>query len=843
MPRIEHEASKAQGTMAEFEFDLRDIFRVLKRRKWVLIPVPIFVATLTYWLSVTPPAVYEAESVVKISRVAASMQGLLLEALSWYEGDNIATQSEIITSQKIKVRVALRLAEEYPEFHEVRSLLADEEETDYDALERRIGDNPELAGLIAGISIEAERKGTSDIVGIRTTGSSAQLAVDTANYTAEEFVNYNTSERNKEIRQAVRFIEARIVETEQDLRKAEGELEEFKREHTETLSLQMEEVGALREQIERLGRNIAHLEEAVGQLETMTHVDQYFAFSPAFTEVEDPQISPLEQQVLQLIVQINQSKRERSELLSYLTEESREVRLNALQTEELEKSTQEIIGSLLRRYAALGDELVQQRRALVERQNQLQAVPEVVRQLESLQGQVALKREAIILLQRRLQDAEIQKAGEIQEISIVERAVSAAMGPRPSRSFKALIGLVIGTILGGVFAMILESLDTSIGTIEDVERYVKLPVLGVIPHLDTATVSEKMLRDDMGSDVTSGDIENISTLCTHFDLTAPVSEAFRTMRAQLEVLLKRNSWKTLMVTSSVLREGKTNTACNLAIVFAQAGQRTLLIDADVRRPRVHKVFGLSNTPGLTEVLLGVTDWESATRSLDDLILGKMGLNNSQINPGLEYLLLLTSGRKVDRPAELLNLEKVGKILSEMREHYDIIILDVAPALPVAEASQLSPGIDATILAYQIGRVGREVLNRCKSRLESMGGNVVGLVMNDIEAAIYETRDSGYYGGYKYRYGDPPPASGFLARLKEGLDSVSRRRRHRTPVAAQPVEASIVKPTPSPPDIWSQNMASCVECGKNFDSARSDARFCSSACRQKAYRARKTRQTA
>ena len=219
--------------------------------------------------------------------------------------------------------------------------------------------------------------------------------MDTANYTAEEFVNYNAEERNKEIRQAVRFIEGRIIETEQELREAEGELEEFKREHTETLSLQMEEVGSLREQIENLGRKIASLEEAVEQLETMTGVDQYFAFSPAFTEVGDPQISPLEQQVLQLIVQINQSRRERSELLSYLTEESREVRLNALQTVALEKSAQEIIGSWLRRYAALGDELVQQRRALVDRQILLQAVPEVIRQLESLQGQVALRREAI----------------------------------------------------------------------------------------------------------------------------------------------------------------------------------------------------------------------------------------------------------------------------------------------------------------------------------------------------------------------------------------------------------------------------------------------------------------
>jgi len=449
--------------MGEADLPQRNIFRPLWRRKWVIIGVPLLVGSLTYRFTATSLPVYEAESAVQISRAAATVQALLLEVLSWQEGDNIATQSEIITSQKIKARVALRLARKYPEFQEVTSLLGDAGEMDYDALQRRVGENKQLAGLVAAIAVETYRKGNSDIVAIQATASSEALAMDTANYVAEEFVTYNIAERNREIRKAVQFIRDGIQETELELREAERNLEDFERTHAETLNLEVGEVGGVQEKIDSLGRNVAHLEEAIEQLEGMNRVDQYFTFSPALTETEDPQISPLEQQVLRLILQINESKRERSELLSYLTEQSRQIRLNTLRTEELEKSAEELIGSLLRRYRALRQELVEQRDTWVERHDQLVVVPGLNRQLESLQNQVVLKRDALNLYQRRLQDAEIQEAGEIQEVSLVERATTAALWPSSSRLFKTLIGLLLGTLLGGVFAMILNSRDTSMG--------------------------------------------------------------------------------------------------------------------------------------------------------------------------------------------------------------------------------------------------------------------------------------------------------------------------------------------------------------------------------------------
>jgi len=652
----------------------------------------------------------------------------------------------------------------------MRSLQWDEEEGDYDALEEKVRNNTKLRMLVDGLTVETEKKGVSDIVGILATALSQELAIDTANYVAEEYVNYNIAEKNSQIRQAVQFIQVTLGETKRELSEAGKKLEEFKRGHITILSLNVGDQGNIQEQIEGLGRQIGNFQEAIEQLEAITNIEEYLTFSPPLGDIQDSLIARLEQQLWRLTDQINELKTKRRVLLSFRTEQFREVRQNVLQTEELENRAKETIGTLLRRYRAIHDELFERRRSLVQRQNQFEAVPEVIRQLESLQGDVALKTDAINLFQRRLQDAKIQRTSEIKEVSVVERATTAAALFGPSRLSKVLIALMIGVMLGGVFAMVLESLDTSIGTIEDVERYLQLPVLGVVPHLDEKMVKEKIPVDVLGSDDSSGDISSVATLFTHFVPQEPISEAFSTIRAHLEILFKKHSWKTLMVTSSVLREGKTSTACNLAIVFAQSGQRTLLIDADLRRPHVHRVFGLSKTPGLAELLFGVSDWEGTTQSVDDIILGKWGSKNSQITPGLEYLFLLTSGRSVDNPAELLHFEKFNKVLSEIRDHYDVIIVDNAPVLPVAEALQLASGIDAILLAYQIGRVGREVTKRTKDRLEAVGGNIIGLVMNDIQAEMHYTHDHDYeyYAGYKTETIPSGPAWRSLSRLKKRL---------------------------------------------------------------------------
>ena len=303
-------------------------------------------AALSYLLATQPAPEYQAEALLKISRVATSMNALLIEALTWYQGDNIATQSEIITSQKIRIRTAVCLAENHPEFRRVRS--PDEEQVNYAELEERVRSDPELLALIdETISVETEKKGDSDVVGIQASADSGLMAVDIVNCTAEEFVKYNIAEKNSQIREAVRFIRARIQEIEGELVVAEQRLREFKIANVGVLGLNMEDTASVQDRINRLVREIATLEKGIEQLQKIKSVDQYFAFSPALTEIQDPLIGQLEVQLLQQVNQVNDLKSTRHQLLRYRTEQASDVLQNIVRTEELERRVGETISSLI----------------------------------------------------------------------------------------------------------------------------------------------------------------------------------------------------------------------------------------------------------------------------------------------------------------------------------------------------------------------------------------------------------------------------------------------------------------------------------------------------------------
>jgi capsular exopolysaccharide synthesis family protein len=185
--------------------------------------------------------------------------------------------------------------------------------------------------------------------------------------------------------------------------------------------------------------------------------------------------------------------------------------------------------------------------------------------------------------------------------------------------------------------------------------------------------------------------------------------------------------------------------------MAQAGNKVLLIDADLRKPLVHKVFGLPEGPGLTDYVLGNYDWKEIGNTISDVMLGDFGIDNILKTPGMDNLHVITAGTRPPNPSEILSSTRFRKFLKEVEQDYNFIFVDSPPILPVADASEIATLVDGVFLVYKVGKIGRGVLRRAKSNLENVDAKLVGVILNSVkseEGPEYYRYHSHYYYGDK-----------------------------------------------------------------------------------------------
>ena len=331
------------------------------------------------------------------------------------------------------------------------------------------------------------------------------------------------------------------------------------------------------------------------------------------------------------------------------------------------------------------------------------------------------------LLQAKITETEVDlNTPKTQMVTIVDQAQPGKSPAKPNKTLYISIGVIVGLLVGIGLAFFIEYLDTSVKTIDDVERALQAPVLGVIP-------------------------QNVGILAEE-SAESQHAEAYRVLRTNLLFSRKDDKLNTIVVVSAGAGEGKSTTTLNLATVFAQAGQRVLLVDSDLRRPTLHKLLNISNSVGLTNYLLKQNTFEEVVQRTKVPLLD-----------------VIASGRLPSSSMNILGSAQMKEMIADLKQRYDFIFFDSPPIMGVSDASILASEVDLVMQVIQYRRYPQPMTIRAKQLVEKVGGNLIGIVLNNINMSQDESYYyySGYYHGYYYSKNDEEQEAEAQNKTSEG----------------------------------------------------------------------------
>jgi polysaccharide biosynthesis transport protein len=325
------------------------------------------------------------------------------------------------------------------------------------------------------------------------------------------------------------------------------------------------------------------------------------------------------------------------------------------------------------------------------------------------------------VLKEQLAQMQVSGAVDTSPVVLVTPAQTPTAPSSPKPVQDGVLGLAAGLVLGLGAAFLRDSLDDRLTSKEAAEHAAGAPVLAMTPL------------------VASGRRQEPPLVVSVTEPISPAAESFRSLRTSLQFARQGRPLRSVLVTSPGVAEGKTSVLANLGVVFAQAGERVVLVSCDLRRPMIGGFFGVSEEVGLTSVLLG-------HRTLGEALVPV---------PGFDGLNLLPAGRVPSNPAEVLNSASAGDMFAQLRQHFDLVLIDSPPILPVTDAAILSRYADATLMLAAVEQTRRADLHRAVERLDQVGASILGVVLNKV------TRQTGRYYGYSYAYetysaAAPPP---------------------------------------------------------------------------------------
>ncbi|MBI4377535.1 MAG: polysaccharide biosynthesis tyrosine autokinase [Nitrospinae bacterium] len=721
----------------KYELDIRDYVRILRKRRAIVIFTTLMLGIFSFVFATLqkPVPLYKASSSVKIEK-SSTMAGLYLESISYSEYDTLETQATIIRSYPIMEIVAKRLG-----------LLDEKLSSD------EIRKNNRYLDVVLNLKeqVSTAQEGNTNIINITVTSDDPEFCQITANTIATIFKEQNTYEKNKRAISARRFIEDQLKVISTRLKEAEEKVKSF-REENKLVSLSdqsrivLDQLTRAEAQYTELTKSLSEMELMVSQLKEQKAIPK-----ETLEGIVAERVGPIFQKLNTQLLDLNIKKESLLLIFMPIHPEVQDV------NEQIANVTKNMMSQLVAQKNTMQRSVDSLKIEIEKLRAQLKSLPESGLQLARRERDVKLNTEVYTLLEQRHQEALIKEAEKIEEVSIVKPALKPTTPINPPQTTSVtFVGTVLGLILGLVFSFVIETMDTSIGTIEDVEAYLEVPVVGIIPYIGLEEIKDILLKK---SHIEQSDeiLERNARLVTQFAPKSTLAESYRALRTNIQFSCLEQDAKLILFTSSSPGEGKSSTVMNLAMVMAQAGSKTLLIDADLRKPMINKVFGIDREPGISDVILGNYEWGEVIRTVTDVMMGKMGMEDIIATPGVDNLNIMTSGTVPPNPSELLNSPRVPALLAQMKEKYDIILIDTTPILPATDAAILGSKVDGVVIVYQVGKIARGALKRAKVQMDNVKAKVIGIVLNGLKPEVsldyHDYRYESYYA-YGADYKEP-----------------------------------------------------------------------------------------
>jgi len=677
--------------------DIKIFWRVLYKRRWTvasffvvvvcLVTLTSFLATPIYSASTTVQIAPEAPRVVSFKEVVSLGSRNYWEVKSYYE-----TQFKIIKSKRLAKQVLERL-----------NLLSSPPFAN--------AQDP-LAVFLDKVSVEPIKG--SQLIRIHVEDPDPERAAKMCNTLASVYAEDNLRRKFEISTEALNWLDSESSDIGKRLQEAELRLQKF-REENKIVSIE-ESQNTVMKRLSELSSALTDARkkrlEAEGRYKEVKKVLGEPELSEAFPGVVDNDL------VQRLRAQLIDVEAELAQIAQRYKPDHPERKKAEAKLQALKKRIAREVGKILKSFeleykVALEREKSIQA-ALDEVENQALALGRSLIEYEILKNEVDSLQQVFSALKTRARETEITGNITANNITIIDAAEVPRRPVRPRKRLNVALAIFVGLVGGVGLAFLQEYLDNTVKTQEEIEALVRLPFLGAVPSYRTEAESD----------------QETSMLFSFEHPRSSFAESCRVVRTNLIFALANRERKRVLVTSPGPQEGKTTIAANLAVILAQGGSRVLIIDSDLRRPLIGKLFG----------------FERKASGLTDLILGRVSVDEAVRSTEIENLFVIPSGPIPPNPSELLSSPRFAELVNVFSERFDWVIFDSPPVVAVADSVVLSSLVDGVALVVKAAKTTRDLLKRAHRQLSDVNAPMVGAVLND-----YDVRAEGYRYYYYYRY--------------------------------------------------------------------------------------------